>query len=244
MSDLAQKFELAVETSGRIGSVAILKEGLVLLERSMSGFMKHSAELFEIIAELTQQAGIRPGAIQTLYITVGPGSFTGIRIAVTLAKMMGYALNSRIVAVDTLDALAENAADIISTSGATLRRVATILDAKQNRFFAALYEYNGQELEKIYPSSLVYPEELLAIINKDNVPTGLLGEGLVYYADKFKSPLTMLLDEATWPATARGVYAAGRKMAAKGQFSDIYTLVPAYIRKPDAVEKRELKEAH
>lgn len=243
MSDLENKYELAIETSGRIGSVAVCKEGLVLLERSMSGFMKHSSELFGLMTALMQEAGGRPEAIGTLYIAVGPGSFTGIRIAVTLAKMLGYAVKSRIVAVDTLDALAENAAVLLSEPGSDLRRVATILDAKQNRFFAALYDYDGRELKQIHASSLVYPDELLALINKDNIPTGLLGEGLVYYAEAFKSPLTTLLDESCWSANARGVYAAGRKMAAKGLFSDPYTLVPTYIRKPDAVEKRELKEA-
>lgn len=241
MSESKKQFELAVETSGRVGSVAVGKYDDLLLESAFSGLMKHSSELFEAMTALLQQAGGRPDQVTTLYITAGPGSFTGIRIAVTFAKMMGYAAHSKIVAVDTLDALAENAAEYLRQSGSDLRRIAPILDAKQNRFFTALYERRGDDWIKLHPSSLLYPEELLDLINKDNIPTGLLGEGLVFYADKFAGPLTRLIDQTYWSATARAVYAVGRRMAAKNLFSDINTLVPVYIRKPDAVEKRELK---
>ena len=201
--------------------------------------MRHGAELFDTLADLLQRVGLAPRQLGQLYISAGPGSFTGIRIAVTLAKMLSFAVGTRIVAVDTLDAMAENAAEYLKATHSDLTRVATILDAKQNRFFVSLYERQGDDWAKLLPDSLLHPEDVLALINKDDIPVGLLGEGLVYYADKFACPLTRLIDKAYWPATARGVYAVGRRMAAKGQFSDIATLVPAYIRKPDAVEKRE-----
>ncbi len=235
-----QDFELAVETSGRIGSIALGKDGILLQESEFSGVMKHSVELFDVMTALLEQANAHPAQVGTVYITAGPGSFTGIRIAVTFAKMMGYALNSRIVAVDTLDAMTANADDFSRQAGTMPRRIAPILDAKQNRFFTALYEHRDGEWVKIHPSALLYPEELLALINKDNIPTALLGEGLVYYADKFKNPLTTLLEPSFWTANARGVYTVGLKMAEKHLYSDINTLIPTYIRKPDAIEKRGL----
>ena len=239
MSEPDNTFILAVETSGRVGSVAIGQDNTILFESTFSGFMKHSAELFETLEGLLAKVGARPHQIGQLYIAAGPGSFTGLRIAVTLAKMLSFAVGTRIVAVDTLDALAENATACLQQTDSDLQRVATILDAKQNRFFTAIFERNGQEWTKIHPSSLLHPEELLALIDKDGVPVGLLGEGLVFYADKFACPLTRLIDNSYWPATACSVYAVGRRMATKGLFSDIATLVPTYIRKPDAVEKRE-----
>ena len=201
--------------------------------------MKHGAELFDTLDGLLRRIGLAPRQIGHLYISAGPGSFTGIRIAVTLAKMLSFAVGTRIVAVDTLDALAENAAEYLKAAHSDLTRVATILDAKQNRFFVSFYERQGDGWTKLLPDSLLHPEEVLALINKDSIPVGLLGEGLVYYADKFACPLTRLIDKACWPATARGVYAVGRQLAKKNLFSDIVTLVPTYIRKPDAVEKRE-----
>ncbi len=241
MREPEKKYVLAVETAGRIGSVAIGQEDSVLCESSFSGFMRHNAELFDTLEALLGNVGIRPHQIQQVSITAGPGSFTGIRIAVTLAKMLSYALDARIVAVDTLDALLENAAAYCEKSGSDLQRLAAVLDAKQGRFFAAIYQRNGRTWEKIHPTALVYPQQVLEIIHQDTLATGLLGEGLVYYADRFASPLTTVMDKSCWTASARHVYAVGQKMAIKGQFSDMYSLVPAYVRKPDAVEKREHK---
>jgi len=231
VAKLEKTYGLSVETSGRVGSVAIGQEDSVLFESSFSGFMKHSAELFDTLTELIDRVGIRPDQIDPLYITVGPGSFTGIRIAVTLAKMMSYAVGSRVVAVDTLDALVEN------VTYTDLKRIAAVLDAKQNRFFVAIYEKTDTGWKKIHPNSLLSPDEILSLIHQDQVQTGLLGEGLVYYADRFATPLTTVMDASFWSVKARHVYAAGHKMAQKGIFSNIYTLFPAYIRKPDAVEK-------
>ncbi len=236
-----KRYMLAVETAGRIGSVAIGQADTVLYDSSFSGFMRHSAELFDTLDMLVGKVGIRPGQISEVSITVGPGSFTGIRIAVTLAKMLSYALGARIVAVDTLDALLENAAGYCDKTGSDLQRLAAVLDAKQGRFFTAIYQRNGHTWEKIHPTTLVYPQQVLEIIHQDTIPTGLLGEGLVYYADRFASPLTTVMDKSCWTASARHVYTVGQKMARMGQFSDMYSLVPAYVRKPDAVEKREQK---
>ncbi|NLW84412.1 MAG: tRNA (adenosine(37)-N6)-threonylcarbamoyltransferase complex dimerization subunit type 1 TsaB [Phycisphaerae bacterium] len=244
MSNSEQTYRLAIETSGRVGSVALGMGNTILSESSFSGFMRHNAELFDVMDGLLSKVNIRPGQIDRLYITSGPGSFTGIRIAVTLSIMMAYAVNTQIVAVDTLDALAQNAVAYCTQTGSWLTRAACILDAKQGRFFAALYERSGDRWEKLLSSTLLYPEELMARINEDNIPVGLLGEGLTYYADRFSGPLTRPLDEAFWSVTASGVYTVGQKMAEQGHFADPYTLVPAYIRKPDAVEKREKDRAN
>ena len=65
----------------------------------------------------------------------------------------------------------------------------------------------------------------------------LLGEGLVYYREKFKAPFTHLLDESYWSATAVGLFRTGHRMAEQGLFSDAYALTPKYIREPDAIVK-------
>lgn len=239
MSNHDKTYALAVETSGRVGSVALGYDDIVLYESSFSGIMRHSTELFDTLDGLLAKADIGPRQVGQIYMTAGPGSFTGIRIAVTLSKMVAYAIGTKIVAVNTLDALAENAAEYLRQSKSDLTRVAAILDAKQNRFFVSIYERRNDEWTKLLADSLLHPEEILSFINKGNIPTGLLGEGLTYYAGRFESPLTRLLDKKYWPAAARNVYAVGKKMAKQNQYSDPYRLVPIYIRKPDAVEKRE-----
>ena len=99
---------LAVETSGRLGSVALAQGDKLLSESRFSGPMRHSAEIFPAITGLLSRFNKKPEQIEQVYISAGPGSFTGLRIAVTFAKTLGLANNSKIVAVDTLDCIAAN----------------------------------------------------------------------------------------------------------------------------------------
>lgn len=229
---------LAIETSGRTGSAAVGRDDAITAQIVFSGFMRHSAELFGAFEELLRQAQAAPCDIKQVYITGGPGSFTGLRIAVTTAKMLAFALKCRIIAADSMDVLAENATEYIRQTGQPLDSIVTVLDAKKDFFYTAVYDWAGSGWEKKFGTEMTSAECLLdwlAQTGRKNV--GLLGEGLVYYADKFKSPFTCLLDRAFWPATAAGLYRVGRRLAALNRFSDPLSLTPFYIRKPDAVVK-------
>jgi tRNA threonylcarbamoyladenosine biosynthesis protein TsaB len=102
---------LAVETSSRVGSVAIATGEKILKELIFSGQMRHSAEIFPAILTLLQFIGRKPHNIDHIYISNGPGSFTGLRIAATFAKTMHLANRTKVIAVDTLDVIASNMVD-------------------------------------------------------------------------------------------------------------------------------------
>ncbi len=157
---------LAVETSSRVGSVAVAAGQRLLDEIIFSGPMKHSSELFPAIRNLLSRFDKKPQDIEQIYISVGPGSFTGLRIAVTLAKSMHLANSAKIVPVDTLDVIAANVMPPaspgderrLSAVAATLRSkttaedgsakaeatsdeiIAPILDAKRGQFYIAVYK--------------------------------------------------------------------------------------------------------
>jgi len=105
---------LAVETSSRVGSIAIATGRQLLAEATFSGPMKHSAEIFPAIHTLLDRFECKPKDIEQVYISIGPGSFTGLRIAVTLAKAMHLAGSVKIVPVDTLDVIAANVINLDS----------------------------------------------------------------------------------------------------------------------------------
>jgi tRNA threonylcarbamoyl adenosine modification protein YeaZ len=228
---------LAIETSGRIGSVSIARENSLLAESSFSGFMKHSSELFTRSQQLLDQVHATPDQISDIYITAGPGSFTGLRIAVTAAKMFAFAQNAHIVAADTMDVMVQNVTDCIKETNQEINCACTILDAKRNLFYAAVFDRHGDNWNKVLGTELMSADDILAWLSenkKHNV--AFLGEGLVYYADKFKRPFSVILEDKYWTATASGLFTAGRKMAEKGQFADPMTLTPYYIRIPEAEE--------
>jgi len=225
---------LALETSGRQGSVAIAQAGELAAEKKFSAPMKHSKEIFPAITELLENLGKKPANIEQVYVSVGPGSFTGLRIAVTVAKMLQLAKTDvKVVAVDTLDVIASNTAEYIKRND--VEKVAAILDAKRNQFFVAVYKNTENGLEKILQDSLISAEDFIEKFAGQSVL--LLGEGLVYYKDKFKADGFAFLDERYWIPKAAKVYQLGWEKAQAGEFSDALTLQPKYIQRPDAKMK-------
>ena len=130
---------LAIETSGRNGSVALAIGEKMLAQTVFSAPMKHNAEIFPAASELLSRFSRKPQEIEQVYISAGPGSFTGLRIAVTLAKMMHLANNVKVVAVDTLDVIAANIT-ANEPEIADLDKFAIILDAKRGQFFTAVWQ--------------------------------------------------------------------------------------------------------
>ena len=252
---------LAVETSGRTGSAAIALGEQLLGQKFFSAPMRHSAELFPAVSELLDRFGKKPDEIEHIYISVGPGSFTGLRLAVTLAKIMNLAGSVKIVAVDTMDVLAANALDCIRDKKIETEKIAAILDAKRGQFFTAVYQFLPdtdipptplplsspllQEsiscplsairypLLKIVPDCLMTASEFLDRFAGCKQPVWLLGEGLVYYKDKFKADNVRFFDETYWYPKAEKVHLLGWQMALAGQFADALALQPNYLLRPE-----------
>ncbi len=100
---------LAIETSGRIGAVALARGADLERTAEFRADHNHAVELLPTISRLCTEAGWNPGDLEHLYLSIGPGSFTGLRIAVTLARTLALAVQVKIVAVSTLKVLAQNA---------------------------------------------------------------------------------------------------------------------------------------
>jgi len=256
---------LAIETSGRAGSAAIALGQNLLAENTFSGPMRHSAELFGVVCNLLDRFDRKPKDIEHIYISIGPGSFTGLRIAATLAKTMNLANNAKIVAVDTLDVIAANVTTVAIENLPEFssheprvtnhERIATILDAKRSQFFIAVYQRtsNKQRLSratsreatsngiwnKILPDSLMTAQQFLDQFACREKPIWLLGEGLVYYKDKFKADGVYFLDEKLWTPRAAKVHLLGWRKAQASQFEDPLTLQPTYLRRPDVKIKKQ-----
>jgi tRNA threonylcarbamoyladenosine biosynthesis protein TsaB len=225
---------LAIETSGRTGSIAIALGEQMLSEANFSGPMRHSAEIFPAVHKLLVRFSRKPKEIEHIYISVGPGSFTGLRIAVALAKTMHLANAAKIIAVDTLDVIAANATDYIKEEKVKdLNKIATILDAKRSQFFIAAYQNEQGRWKKSMPDCLMTAEQFIENCGGKSRPVWLLGEGLVYHKDKFKADGIRFLDEKYWNPRAEKVYKLGWQKALAGQFADPLTLQPTYLRRPD-----------
>ena len=121
---------VAIETSSRVGTVAVAHGPRILGQRQFSKAMRHAVELMPAIRDLTRDQGWKPTDIDHLYVSAGPGSFTGVRIAITIARALEQALGCRLVSVPTVDVLAANAPpDVLN--------LVVMLDAKRDQIYAA-----------------------------------------------------------------------------------------------------------
>lgn len=218
---------LAIETSGQNGSVALVEGSSVLVEETFPHGLKHAAGLLPLIDRLMAEHKWKPADLQYLYVSEGPGSFTGLRIGITLAKTLSLATGAKIVPVPSLRVLAMNAP-------AEAGNVIVVLDAKRDQIFTARFE-NQIEREPAHLDSLA---EMLA---RSPRPVHLIGEGIPYH-EKFlptdRSEI-IITSPDTWRARASVVAELGIELAKQNRFVDADRFTPVYVRKPEAEEKYE-----
>ena len=200
---------IAIETSGRTGSIAIGQGHKMLAETRFSGLLRHSIELLTGAKELLSGIGKRPEDVGQINCVIGPGSFTGLRISVTAAKMFSMATGAKIIGVNTSDALAENASDYMEDTSAQIQRIATVIDAKRGDFFVAIFEKQGYEWIKTTGDKLIKAAEFVAKYACSE-KIWLLGEGLVYYKEDFAGKSINFLPEKYWPGRAKNVFKVGQ----------------------------------
>ncbi len=223
---------LAVETSAPLGSVALLLGRCVLAEEFFPHGLQHAAGLLVLIDQLCRRQGWGPEDLQRLYVSHGPGSFTGLRIGITLIKTLAWSTGAQIVAVPTLRALVENAPE-------PARHVMALLDAKRGQIYTARFERDdvGQWLQRT-AAHLSTPAAALAPAPR---PVYLIGQGIAYHDQALEphDPAVIRCDPCTWQPRAAAVGRLGAQLAAAGEFTQPQNLLPCYIRKPEAEEKWE-----
>ena len=226
---------LAIETSGRLGSVALAEDGRTVAEDRFAHGLQHAAEMIPRIDALCRAQHWQPSQIDEVYVSTGPGSFTGLRIGITLAKTLGFATGARLVAVPSAQVLAYNAP-------ADAQRVLIVLDAKRDQIFTA-------RLARQVTGGWAFEEEphlesLCAALARSPRPVHLLGEGIPFHQKFIPADDTGIITTAaeTWIARAAVVASVGYAMGRQGHFTPADELLPVYIRKPEAEEKWEAAE--
>jgi len=150
---------LAIDTSSDYLSIAILKEGKILAKYHRKSAMRHSIKLIPTIDKLLKKVRMKLKDIDCFAVSIGPGSFTGLRIGVTAVKGLAHSLKKPVVAVPTLDVIAWNSKGFKGI-------ICPVLDARKNKVYACLYRSEGKALKRISKYLLLPMEELMKKINK------------------------------------------------------------------------------
>ncbi len=206
----------------------------MVAEVTFDAASRHTAQLVCQLDEMLAQRQLRPADIDEVYVSVGPGSFTGTRVAITVARMLAQTVPGlSVVAVPTTHALAEGAREF------DWQKLGVILDAREGLIYATTFVRRGKQIVPEGPAGVMTPDEYLAAAGK---PLALIGEGLAYHSMAEE----LVLDPPSRAApphlpSAGGVWRVGRQMAAEGLFTEYHQLEPIYCRKPAAVRVWEKK---
>ncbi|HUN81079.1 MAG TPA: tRNA (adenosine(37)-N6)-threonylcarbamoyltransferase complex dimerization subunit type 1 TsaB [Phycisphaerae bacterium] len=227
---------IAIETSSRLGSVALAEGPNLLEERTFATQTEHGRELLPTLDAMCRARGWRAADVSQCYLSIGPGSFTGLRVGVTFARAAALAGKLQIVAVPTLAVIAENCA-ALSLPPSPL---AVILDAKRQQVFGGVLEWSADGYQCVIDAALTAPAELLSASPQ---PVAVTGEGISYHREAVLAAGIRVIEESLWQPRATMVHRIGWRMAQRGEFTAARSLIPLYIRRPEAEELWEKRQA-
>lgn len=165
---------LALESSSLVASVAVVEDDLLLAEYSIQHPMTHSQKLMPMLEVTLHHLGLSIPDFDAIAVTIGPGSFTGLRIGVSAAKGLAQPHNIPVIPVSSLKATAYNAYD-------SRHILAVMMDARRNEYYAGAWRFEASGLmprveEAAWPVD-GFAERLLECVEKEGVDVMLLGDG-------------------------------------------------------------------
>ena len=221
---------LALETVGSGGSIAAISNGRVELLQSLPATGRSAQTLAPALKTLLAEVGWRLGQVELVAVAIGPGSFTGLRIGVTSAKILAWAGGCPLVGVNTLEAIAARALPSEASSGDGSLVVA--LDAQRQQVFAARFSLAGAWTP---PGEVLDNDAWLTSLRPGDIVTGPAIERL---ADRLPPNITIAPREL-WNPDAVAVGAVARRLFLAGERDDPFQLVPLYLRRTAAEEQWE-----
>ena len=222
---------LGIDTSTPCGSVGLIQDDWIISEYLLNVSITHSERLLGAIDLVLRESGCAIGDLDGWAISVGPGSFTGLRIGVSTVKGLAFATQKPVAGASTLDVLA-------SQISPTPYLICPIIDARKREVYAAFYRYGaGGVLERQSKYEAVGPEELAGRIKERTI---FVGDGVKAYGDLLRSCLPIWATFPTAPLHVphgTAVARLGLERLRKGEHLDLTTFIPLYIRPSEAEMK-------
>jgi tRNA threonylcarbamoyladenosine biosynthesis protein TsaB len=214
---------LGIETATAVCGAALVRDGAVVAESRLAAPQAHSERLLVLIDEVLARAGVRAGGLDAIACSIGPGSFTGLRIGLSVAKGLAFATGAAIVPVSTLEALAARAvADGRVPEGG---RVLAVIDARRDEVYAALYQRSGEALAVVAPGAALAVAALAATLDAS---VTLVGDGS---AKMHRAAAFLAVPPAGMETCSPGAVAlVGAAKFAAGARGDLASLEPDYVK--------------
>lgn len=220
---------LSIDSATESASCAVLDNEKLLGEVSLNNKKQHSVVLMPLVDNLLKNLQLTIKDIDGFVVSKGPGSFTGLRIGMSMVKGLSQGSIKPFVSVSSLDALAYNMA---YTEGI----ICPILDALRDNVYTALYSFKNGTLIRNTDYMILHIDELVDLLRKQGDVVTFLGDA----SDKFRTKLQESLEKAFFAPKHLNIVRAsslgelGLKLLEEGIYDDLYTSAPIYLRKPQA----------
>jgi len=222
---------LLIETSGRAGFVGLVREGRVVQSAALDEARRHARDLAEKVRQLFDAESCQPGSVKGLVISLGPGSYTGLRVGLASAKAFAYAVGCPLVAVATFHAIANRIPD-------GLDGVEVVADGLQGFAYVQKFQRRGGDPEPVSELQIVKASDWIATLSTDATVSG---PGVETFDPILPSEVQRLPIELRM-ATLESLWQASTKIAPVSR-KELFRLEPLYLRGSSAEEKRKAQSA-
>ena len=224
---------LAFETSAKAASVALLENGKLLGESYQNTGLTHSQTLMVMAEDVLKTCGFTAQDVDAVAVAAGPGSFTGVRIGVAVAKGLAWGGEKPCYGVSTLEAMAR-------TLNPWQGLVVCVMDARRNQVYNAVFQADKGVLSRVCEDRAISLEELGAQLEKETQPIFLVGDGstLTYNTLKDRVENLVLPAEHKMHQRAVGVALVAQDMVDAGLPGDGAALEPNYLRLSQAEREK------
>ena len=224
-----------LDTSGPVAGVAIIQDGAVRYEAMAVNNFTHSQSILPMTEEAFRHTVLDVNQTDYFAVTVGPGSFTGVRIGVSTVKGLAHAAGKPCIAVDALE---DMAAGVMPFAGV----ICPIQDARAGQVYGAAF--GGGTLERLLPDEPIKLEEYLEKVSAFGKDLMFLGDGMPVHrqriADILEEKARFAPPHLSFLRPASAAYLAGEKRQEAVEYT---RLSPLYLRPPQAERQRNLKIA-
>lgn len=226
---------LALESSALTASVAVCDGERLLGEYTLNNGNTHSETLLPIVESLLKFLKLSVSDVDLFACSVGPGSFTGIRIGVATLKGLAFASEKPCVGVSTLEAMAYN----LSVPNGL---ICPVMNARRKQVYAALFREKDGNLERLMPDSAISIEELDKLLADYNEPVYLVGDGYDITLQNLSHPVGDTPQRLRYQSAASVAKAAWLAYQS-GTYSSDGEISPIYLRPCQAERERLEKES-
>ena len=218
---------LSIETSTSICSVAIHEQGELLALAEIKEPGAHAEKLLLLVDEVLEKAGLSFGDLDAVAVSQGPGSYTGLRIGVSTAKGIAYALEIPLIGINTLQAMAA------SQQVATGDYVVAVLDARRKEVYTQTF---GDSLQELSPIEAVVLEEgvFASILDKGRVY--FVGDGVEKVKEEVKSANALFIADWAISLSAKNMGVLAFEKHARQDWEDLAYFVPNYLKEFKALQ--------